>query len=217
MQNKKRVNGIYNKCVKRVFDILISFTVLVLFWWVFAILAVIVRIKMGSPVLFCQERPGRINPTTGKEKIFKLYKFRSMTNAKDENGNLLPRQQRLTRFGKLLRATSLDELPELWNILKGDMSIVGPRPLWKDYLDYYNDYERQRHLVRPGLTGLAQVNGRNTASWKKRFELDIEYVNKISLLTDLKIILSTIKKVFVHEGVEFKENHQSIMDYFANR
>lgn len=217
MKIQKGQNGFYCKYIKRIIDIICSAFALIAFGWLFAIIALLVRIKMGSPVLFSQERPGKIDPVTGKEKLFKLYKFRSMTNAKDENGELLPASERLTRFGKILRATSLDELPEAWNILKGDMSIVGPRPLWKNYLNYYNDYERQRHQVRPGLTGLAQVNGRNNATWKRRFELDIEYIKNISFITDLKIILMTIKKVFVHEGVEFKENHQSIMDYFASR
>ncbi len=214
---QKGVNGLYNRVIKRIIDIFLSCTGMLALCWLYAILYILVRIKMGSPVIFCQERPGRIDSKTGKERIFKLYKFRSMTNAKDKDGNLLPASERLTRFGKILRATSLDELPELWNIFRGDMSIVGPRPLWSNYLDYYNEYERQRHKVRPGLTGLAQVNGRNTASWKKRFELDVAYVNNVSFILDLKIFLKTIKKVFVHEGVEFKENHQPIMEYFANR
>lgn len=214
---RKGVQGIYTRFFKRFLDIICAIIALILFSWLYGILAILVRFKMGSPVIFSQVRPGKIDPETGKEKMFKLYKFRSMTNERDENGVLLPASKRLTKFGRILRATSLDELPEAWNILKGDMSVVGPRPLWANYLDYYNDYERKRHLVRPGLTGLAQVNGRNTATWKKRFELDIEYVNKISFLLDVKIILLTIKKVFIHEGVEFKENHQSIMDYFSNR
>jgi len=214
---RKGVQGIYTRFFKRFLDIICAIIALILFSWLYGILAILVRFKMGSPVIFSQVRPGKIDPETGKEKMFKLYKFRSMTNERDENGVLLPASKRLTKFGRILRATSLDELPEAWNILKGDMSVVGPRPLLANYLDYYNDYERKRHLVRPGLTGLAQVNGRNTATWKKRFELDIEYVNKISFLLDVKIILLTIKKVFIHEGVEFKENHQSIMDYFSNR
>lgn len=215
MKNGKQ--KLYCRYIKRLLDIICSSLAMALFCWLYGILAVLVRIFMGSPVIFSQVRPGQIDPKTGKEKLFKLYKFRSMTDERDANGELLPAKQRLTKFGRLLRATSLDELPEAWNILKGDMSIVGPRPLWSNYLDYYNDYERQRHLIRPGLTGLAQVNGRNTATWKKRFELDIEYVNNVSFLFDLKIILLTIKKVFSHEGVEFKENHQSIMEYFSSR
>lgn len=216
-QMKKGKDSFYTRVIKRIADIICAILAIVIFSWLYLIIAILVRIKMGSPVIFCQKRPGMIDPKTGKEKLFKLYKFRSMTNAKDENGNLLPASDRLTKFGRILRATSLDELPEVWNILKGDMSVVGPRPLWDNYLDYYNEYERQRHLVRPGLTGLAQINGRNTATWKKRFELDVEYVQNVSLLLDLKIILLTIKKVFRHEGVEFKENHQPIMEYFENR
>lgn len=214
---EKGYNSIYCRVIKRMIDIVCSFIGMVVFCWLYIILAILVRIKMGSPVVFCQERPGKIDSKTGKEKIFKLYKFRSMTNERDENGNLLPAAERLTKFGKILRATSLDELPELWNIFKGDMSIVGPRPLWSNYLEYYNDYERQRHIIRPGLTGLAQVNGRNTASWKKRFEMDVEYVNNVNFILDMKILFLTVKKVFIHEGIEFKENHQPIMDYFANR
>lgn len=209
-----RNNTIYNRFIKRMLDIVCALLAIIVFWWLYILLAILVRLKMGSPVIFCQERPGRIDPKTGKEKIFKLYKFRTMTNACDENGDLLPASKRLTRFGRILRATSLDELPEVWNILKGDMSVVGPRPLWLNYLEYYNEYERQRHLVRPGLTGLAQVNGRNIASWKDRFDMDIKYVQKLSFWFDIRIILLTVKKVFIHEGVEFKENHQSIMEYF---
>ena len=213
----KGVHGMYVRFFKRFLDIVCALVAILSLSWLYVILAVLVRIKMGSPILFCQERPGKIDPKTGKEKLFKLYKFRSMTNAKDENGDLLPAAERLTKFGRVLRATSLDELPEAWNILIGDMSLVGPRPLWSNYLDYYNEYERQRHLVRPGLTGLAQVNGRNTATWKRRFELDIEYVQNVSFLMDFRIVLMTVRKVFIHEGVEFKRNHQSIMEYFDTR
>ena len=211
-----RKNSFYTVYIKRLIDILGSLAVIVLFWWLYIILAILVRINLGSPVIFSQERPGKIDEKTGEEKIFKLYKFRSMTNKCDENGDLLPASERLTKFGRLLRASSLDELPEMWNILKGDMSFVGPRPLWKNYLEYYNEYERRRHTVKPGLTGLAQVNGRNQASWKRRFELDNEYVETVSLFTDIKIFLLTVKKVFVREGVEYKKNHQSVMEYFAS-
>jgi lipopolysaccharide/colanic/teichoic acid biosynthesis glycosyltransferase len=214
---KKGLGSIYNRFFKRIIDIFCAAFALIAFCWLYAIVALLVRLKMGSPVIFCQERPGKIDPKTGKERMFKLYKFRSMTNERDADGNLLPAAQRLTRFGRILRATSLDELPETWNILKGDMSVVGPRPVWANYLDYYNDYERQRHLVRPGLTGLAQVNGRNTVTWKRKFEMDVAYVHSISLITDIKIVFLTVKKVFMHEGVEFADNHQSIMDYFSNR
>jgi len=156
---------------------------------------VLVRIKLGSPVIFCQERPGK------DEKIFKMYKFRSMTDARDENGELLPDDVRLTKFGGLLRATSLDELPELWNIFKGDMSIVGPRPLLARYLPRYNDTQRRRHEVRPGLTGMAQVNGRNAISWEEKFSYDVDYVDNITFAEDLKIIFLTVKKVFAREGI----------------
>lgn len=206
--------GFYCSVLKRILDIICALLAMVVFCWLYAIIAILVKIKMGTPVIFCQERPGRIDTTTGKEKMFKLYKFRTMTNECDANGQLLPASERLTKFGKILRATSLDELPEAWNIFKGDMSVVGPRPLWANYLDYYNDYERKRHTVRPGLTGYAQVNGRNTASWKNRFDMDVYYVNNISLCLDLKIIFITVIKTIKHENVEFKANHQSIMDYF---
>ena len=160
------------------------------------VVALLVRLKLGSPVLFKQERPGK------DEQIFKLYKFRSMTDEKDEDGHLLPDSQRLTKFGHLLRFTSLDELPELFNILKGDMALVGPRPLLVKYLPWYTSEEHQRHNVRPGLTGWAQVNGRNSIeSWEKRFALDVDYVNKITFLRDIKIILLTIKKVLISEDI----------------
>lgn len=207
-------NGIYCRYIKRALDIFFALLVLIGFSWLYLILAILVRIKLGSPIIFHQVRPGKIDPKTGKEKIFKLCKFRSMTDARDENGNLLPDAQRLTKFGKLLRATSLDELPEAWNILKGDMSWIGPRPWLTKYLDYYNDWEHQRHYVRPGLTGLSQVSGRNALTWKKRFEKDVEYVNNVSLWLDIKIIFLTIKKVFVREGIEF-QNNETIMEYFA--
>ncbi len=210
-------DGIYNRFIKRGLDILISALVLIAFCWLYAIIAILVRVKMGSPVFFSQERPGKIDSKTGKEKIFKLYKFRSMTDARDKNGELLPADERLTHFGKLLRATSLDELPELWNIFVGDMSVVGPRPLWSDYLQHYNQYEHERHLVRPGLTGLAQVNGRNVAPWKERFRMDHEYLEGISLGMDLKILFKTVKNVISHKDVEFVKGHQPILEYFENR
>ena len=172
------------------------------------ITAVLVRIKLGSPILFKQERPGKDG------KIFKMYKFRTMTDEKDENGNLLPDVKRLTRFGKFLRNSSLDELPELLNILKGDMSIVGPRPLLVKYLPLYNDFQRHRHDVRPGLTGLAQVNGRNATTWEKRFEYDVEYVKNISFLIDIKIVLLTVKSVLKHEGIDSNATTQYTMKEF---
>ena len=188
--------GIYEMCIKRLLDILISLAVLVLFCWLYLILAVIVRVNLGSPVLFKQQRPGK------DEKIFGLYKFRTMTDKKDENGNLLPDTDRLTKFGRILRATSLDELPEMLNILKGDMSLIGPRPLLVKYLPYYTEVEKQRHSIRPGLTGLAQVSGRNLLGWDKRLAKDVEYVNHVTFMMDMKIIWMTIKTIVVRDGVE---------------
>ena len=176
--------GIYDLFIKRTLDILIALFVILLFWWLYLILAILVRCKLGGPVIFKQERPGKIDPKTGKEKIFKLYKFRSMTNKRDENGKLLPDKDRLTKFGRILRATSMDELPEIWNILKGDMSLIGPRPLAVSYLPYYTDQERVRHSVRPGLTGLAQASGRNGLSWEEKFAYDVEYANHVTFLMD---------------------------------
>lgn len=192
---KHKPYGPYEAFFKRIIDIVCSIVAIAVFGWLYIIVAVLVRIKLGSPVLFTQDRPGK------DEKIFKLYKFRSMSNARDENGNLLPDNMRLTKFGKILRATSLDELPEVFNIIKGDMSIIGPRPLLPSYLPYYTEREKHRHDVRPGLTGLAQVNGRNYLEWDKRFELDVNYVQKITFIGDIKIILMTIKKVLSHNEV----------------
>lgn len=206
---KHKPYGPYEKFVKRPLDVILSGTALVGLSPVIGITALLVRQKLGKPILFTQDRPGK------NGKIFKLYKFRSMSNAHDENGELLPDSMRLTKFGRILRSTSLDELPELFNILKGDMSIVGPRPLLVKYLDYYNAHDMRRHEVRPGLTGLAQVNGRNSASWKEKFDKDIEYVDHLSFLMDARIVLLTVKKVFAREGIEFRKGHQSIMDYFA--
>ena len=194
------MNGLYNKYIKRILDILISLTFIVLFSWLYLILVILVRIKLGSPVLFCQERPGY------NEKIFKLYKFRTMTDKRDEKGNLLPDSERLTKFGSMLRSTSLDELPEMFNILKGDMSLIGPRPLLVEYLPYYTEEERLRHSVRPGLTGLAQVSGRNYLAWDKRLAKDVEYVNHISFIMDLRIIIKTIMVVFKKEDVSVDTN-----------
>lgn len=181
--------GIYEKYVKRPLDMVLSGGALLVLSPVLLVTAALVRTKLGSPVVFCQERPGK------DEKIFKLYKFRTMTDERDEDGNLLPDEVRLTKFGRLLRSTSLDELPELWNIFKGDMSIVGPRPLLVEYLPYYTDEERHRHDVRPGLTGLAQVNGRNNLTWEQKFDYDLQYVSSINFLLDVKIILMTAMKV----------------------
>ena len=193
---KHKPYGPYERFVKRPLDIFCSLLAIVVFWWLFVIVAILVRVKLGSPVLFTQDRPGK------DEKIFKLYKFRTMTDARDENGNLLPDDVRLTKFGKLLRSTSLDELPEVFNILKGDMSIIGPRPLLVRYLPLYNEEQKRRHEVRPGLSGYAQVNGRNTVSWEDRFRMDVYYVDHVTFLGDVKVILNTVLKAFVkREGI----------------
>lgn len=196
-------NGIYNRFFKRLIDIICALLALLMFWWLYLIVAIFVRIKLGSPIIFKQARPGKIDPETGKETIFYLYKFRTMTDVKDEKGNLLPDDMRLTKFGRLLRSTSMDELPEVINILKGDMSIIGPRPLLVEYLPYYTAEEYHRHDVRPGLSGWAQINGRNAIdSWEQRFEYDLEYVNKISFLFDIKILFMTVIKVLKRSDIQ---------------
>lgn len=197
--NRKK-NRIYQKYIKRILDFVLSFTAFVVLCPVLLVTAALVRVKLGKPVIFCQERPGK------DEKIFKLYKFRTMTDERDENGQLLPDDVRLTKFGKTLRSTSLDELPELWNIFKGDMSIVGPRPLLVRYLPRYNKRQRHRHDVRPGLTGWAQVNGRNAITWEQKFEYDIQYVKRESFFFDLVIILMTVGKVLRRSGISQEGN-----------
>lgn len=191
----KRNASFYETCVKRLLDVILSGGALIVLSPVLLVTAILVRIKLGSPVIFCQPRPGK------DEKIFNLYKFRSMTDARDEKGNLLPDEIRLTGFGKFLRSASLDELPELWNILRGDMSIVGPRPLLVKYLPLYNEEQRHRHDVRPGLTGWAQANGRNAISWEEKFRLDVWYVQNLSFAVDVKTIFLTVKAVFCREGI----------------
>lgn len=192
----KRKIGIYERVFKRFFDILLSGFALLVLSPLLLVLAILVRVNMGAPILFRQERPGK------DEKIFKLYKFRSMSDKRDENGNLLSDEERLGRFGKLLRSTSLDELPELWNIFKGDMSLVGPRPLLVKYLPRYNAFQHRRHEVRPGLTGYAQVHGRNSVGWDERFQLDVWYVDHITFSGDLKILFQTFSKAFIkREGI----------------
>lgn len=187
-------------------DILLSLVTLIVLWPLILIIAVLVKIKLGSPIIFKQERVGL------NEKIFTLYKFRTMTDARDEKGELLSDSARLTKFGKMLRYTSLDELPQLFNILKGDMSIIGPRPLLVEYLPFYKEYHKQRHSVRPGLSGLAQVNGRNAITWEDRFDLDVKYTLNITFLEDLKIIFLTLKKVYKKEGIDF--DGPISMEYF---
>lgn len=199
MEKAKR--GPYALFFKRLIDIVASLMVLILFCWLYVILAILVRIKLGSPILFKQERPGKIDPRTGKETIFCLYKFRTMTDARDENGEWLPDSERLTPFGSWLRRTSMDETPELFNILKGDMSLIGPRPLLVRYLDRYNEEQHHRHDVRPGLTGYAQAHGRNTVSWEDKFAMDVWYTKNVTFANDVKIILDTVKTVLKHEGI----------------
>ncbi len=192
--------GIYKNYLKRILDIICSLGFILCFWWLYILIAVLVKIKLGSPVIFKQQRPGL------NGKIFTMYKFRSMTDAKDKNGNLLSDAERLPRFGKVLRATSLDEIPEFINVLKGDMSLIGPRPLLVEYLERYNDEQKRRHNVRPGITGWAQVNGRNAISWEEKFKYDIEYVDKLSFFLDIKIVFLTIKKIFIREGISQEGN-----------
>jgi len=191
----KHVPGFYEKYIKRLFDIILSLIFIILFCWLYVILTILVRVKLGSPVLFRQQRPGK------NGEIFDMIKFRTMTDEKDENGELLPDDVRLTKFGRLLRSTSLDELPEMFLILKGDLSFVGPRPLLVSYLPLYNEHQMRRHEVTPGLTGYAQANGRNALTWEEKFDLDVWYVDHISFLTDIKIIFKTIKVVLVREGI----------------
>ena len=185
----------YRNGIKRILDFILSLIAIIVLSPVMLVVAVLVRVKLGSPVLFKQQRPGK------DEKIFRMYKFRTMTDEKDAEGRLLPDEKRLTRFGKLLRSTSLDELPELFNILKGDMSIVGPRPLLVAYLPLYNERQKHRHDVRPGFTGLAQVNGRNSITWEEKFEWDVRYVEHVTFLEDCRIILKTVKVVLAREGI----------------
>lgn len=193
--------GPYEKYIKRPLDFIIALLALIVSSPVLAIIALIVMLKLNRPIVFVQERPGMIDKKTGQEKIFNMYKFRSMSDQRSEDGNLLPDKERLTPFGRVLRASSLDEILELFNVLKGDMSLVGPRPLLVKYLPYYTEKERLRHSVRPGLTGLAQINGRNGLEWEDRLSLDVEYAENITFLGDVKIILKTIIKVIKKEDV----------------
>lgn len=198
--NSHRPYGVYERFFKRPLDFVCGLAAVVVFCWLYLIVAILVRVKLGSPILFTQERPGK------DEKIFKLYKFRTMTDARDENGNLLPDEVRLTKFGRMLRATSLDELPEAFNIIKGDMSIIGPRPLLISYLPWYSEQERHRHDVRPGLSGLAQVNGRNFVDWNHRLAFDVEYVNRITFIGDMRIIMQTVLKFVKKEDIAVDTN-----------
>ena len=196
-------NGIYAKYIKRPMDFVLSLCAIIVLSPILLVLTVIGAIVMKGNPFFVQERPGKISPKTGEEKIFKLIKFRTMTCEKDKDGNLLPDEDRLTKYGNFIRKTSLDELPELFNILKGDMAIIGPRPLLVEYLPYYSESERHRHDVRPGLSGLAQINGRNAVTWEEKFSWDLKYVGNITFFEDIKIVLLTVKKAFIKvEGVE---------------
>jgi undecaprenyl phosphate N,N'-diacetylbacillosamine 1-phosphate transferase len=195
----KKHRGIYRRCIKRPMDILLSLIALIVLSPLLLVVAILVKIKLGSPVIFKQERPGL------NEKIFTLYKFRTMTDERDNEGQLLPNHLRLTKFGRMLRATSLDELPELFNILRGDMSVIGPRPLLIEYLPLYDEKQKHRHDVRPGLSGLAQVSGRNGISWEDKFHYDIEYIENVSFLLDVKLITKTLLKAFRREGVNKSE------------
>ena len=190
----------YRKYFKRILDVICALGFILCFWWLYIVVTILVKRKLGSPVIFKQQRPGL------NEKIFTMYKFRSMTDAKDKDGNLLSDAERLPKFGKLLRATSLDEIPEFLNVLKGDMSLIGPRPLLVEYLEKYNDEQKRRHEVRPGITGWAQVNGRNAISWEEKFKYDVEYVDKLNFLLDMKIVFLTIKKLVVKEGISQEGN-----------
>ena len=191
---------LYENFFKRFLDIVCSLGFIICFWWLYILVAVLVKKKLGSPVIFKQERPGL------NGKIFTMYKFRSMTDEKDKNGNLLSDAERLPRFGQILRSTSLDEIPEFINVLKGEMSLIGPRPLLVEYLERYNDEQKRRHDVRPGITGWAQVNGRNAISWEQKFKYDVEYVDNVNFLLDIKIVFLTIKKIFIKEGISQEGN-----------
>lgn len=207
---KHKPYGLYEAYIKRPFDFVCGMLALIVFWPLYLILAVMVRIKLGSPVLFTQDRPGE------NEQIFKLYKFRTMTDERDESGELLPDEVRLTEFGKWLRKSSLDELPEAFNIIKGDMSVIGPRPLLVRYLDRYTENQHRRHEVKPGLSGYAQTHGRNAISWEEKFKLDVEYVDHITFLGDMKIIFDTVMKSFVkHEGIS-SETSATMDEFMGN-
>lgn len=205
---KRGKDGIYCRYIKRGLDILCALAAMIVFCWLYGIIAILVRVKLGSPVIFKQLRPGK------DEKIFCLYKFRTMTDKRDDRGKLLPDEQRLTKFGKWLRSTSLDELPEAWNILKGDMSVVGPRPLLVEYLERFDDRQRHRQDVRPGLSGYAQIHGRNAISWEKRFELDVWYTENVSLWLDIRIVMKTV--VVAMGGKNISSETSATMEEFMD-
>lgn len=196
MQQFQRKRGFYEKYIKRLLDILCASLAIIVFGWIYAIVAILVRIKLGKPVLFKQPRPGLIDPNTGKERIFMMYKFRTMTNERDEHGEMLADDIRLTRFGRILRASSFDELPEVFCILRGDMSIIGPRPQLVRDMVFMSEKHRMRHTARPGLSGLAQVMGRNAIGWEDKLDWDLKYIENVSFINDIKIVWITVKKVF---------------------
>lgn len=207
---KKGKDSFYCRYIKRILDICCALAAMIVFCWLYAIVAILVRVKLGSPVIFCQERPGK------DEKIFRLYKFRSMTDERDENGDLLPDDVRLTKFGRLLRSTSLDELPEAWNILKGDMSVVGPRPLMVEYLPRYNEHQARRHEVKPGLSGYAQVHGRNAVTWEEKFDMDVWYTENVSFVLDAKLVLQTVVVAMKRDGIS-SETSVTIEDFMGTK
>lgn len=202
----------YELYIKRLIDIICSLVAIIVFGWLYITVAILVRVKLGSPVLFKQPRPGKIDPKTGREKIFYMYKFRSMSDERDEHGNLLPDKLRLGKFGAMLRSTSLDELPEIFGILRGDMSFVGPRPQLVRDMVFMTDQQRMRHTAKPGLTGLAQVKGRNAITWKEKLDWDLTYIQKVSFWGDVKILLMTVGAVFKRSGISDGEN-ATALDY----
>ena len=207
----ERKKGFYEKYIKRILDVICSLLAIVCFCWLFAIVAILVRVKLGKPVLFKQPRPGLIK--NGKESIFEMYKFRTMTDERDADGNLLPDEKRLGRFGKMLRTTSLDELPEAFNILKGDMSVIGPRPQLVRDMVFMTEQQRMRHTAKPGLSGLAQVNGRNAVTWEEKLDWDLKYIKAVSFLNDFKLVLATVINAFIKaEGITDGEN-ATALDY----
>ena len=208
-----RKMGFYEKYVKRAIDIFCSGLAIIVFWWLYAIIALLVRIKLGSPVLFTQYRPGLIDPKTGKEQIFKMYKFRTMTDKKDAEGNLLSDEVRLTKFGVWLRSTSLDELPEAFCILNGTMTLIGPRPQLVRDMVFMSDEQRMRHTAKPGLSGLAQVSGRNAISWDKKIKYDLDYIKHVSFGRDLKILFKTVEKAFIKQEGITEEGSVTAADY----
>lgn len=200
MQLQRKLS-FYERYIKRILDIICAVLAIIFFWWLYAIIAILVRVNMGKPVLFKQPRPGQVDPKTGQEKIFDIYKFRTMSDTRDENGDFLPDEIRLGKFGKALRATSLDEMPEVFNILRGDLSVIGPRPQLVRDMVFMSKRQRMRHTAKPGLSGLAQVKGRNAISWEEKLEWDLKYIENVSFVNDVKIIIDTVKKVFFRTNI----------------